>query len=90
MVEEMTASHGWPLLLDRARYTMLQKQTRVVQGKCSDHEDYVKECSFLEGMDFVMSLPSRIQLELEVHLDSMKEQEEDEDYYQDGGDDAES
>lgn len=89
MVEEMVTTHGWPLLLDRARYTMLQKQTRIVQGKCDDHEDYVKECSFLEGMDFVMSLPARLQAELELHLDNLPRAEDDEDFYQDGGDDAE-
>lgn len=78
MVEEMTASHGWPLLLDRARVTIVAKQTRIVQGKCADHEDYVRETAFLDGVEWMISLPQRIQMELELHLGSLAEDEDEE------------
>lgn len=81
-VDSMTADSGWPILLDRARLTILAKQTRIVQGKCSDHEDYVKECAFLEGIEFMIKLPERIAMELELHLDSLPPEPEDDDLEQ--------
>jgi hypothetical protein len=74
-VEDMVSSYGWPLLVDRAAQTIHQRQTRIVQGKCTDHEDYVRETAFLEGVDFVLRLPERIQLELDIYMDNMPVEE---------------
>jgi len=74
-VQEMVEGYGWPLLLDRASTTILAKQTRIVQGQCDTHEEYVKECAFLDGVGFMMRLPELIQMELERYLDQMTDEE---------------
>ena len=68
LVEQIADTPGWMMMLDRARATMVSKQSRIVQGQCRDHEDYVKECSFLEGLDFFTKLPARMRLELDMQL----------------------
>lgn len=79
LVGRLVEEPGWALLIDRARATVAGKQSRIVQGKCDDHENYVKECSFLEGMDFFVKLPDRMRLELDMQLAEVAAQaEEDE------------
>ncbi len=68
LINAMSAMPGWQMLLDRARVTMLIRQTKIIQGRCKDHEDYIKECSFTDGMEFIMTLPQRTQAELDTAL----------------------
>jgi hypothetical protein len=75
LVDQLAENPGWPMLWDRALVTIAAKQTRVVQGKCVDHEDYVRECGFLEGVEFVRKLPERLRLELEMQVDSLPPEE---------------
>lgn len=79
MIDEIVGMQGWEMLLDRARLTQLQKQTRIIQGKCKDYEEYVKECAFTDGMEFLTRLPQRLHLELEMALaERILEPEDDE------------
>lgn len=71
LIKEMTAHPGWALLCDRARHTLLIKQTFIIQGKCKDHEAYVKDVAFTDGIEFLMKLPERLDLELEMALDDL-------------------
>ena len=84
LAEQISETPGWMMLVDRARATMVAKQSRIVQGKCSDHEDYAKECAFLEGLDFFVKLPARMRLELDMQLAELEAQladvEQDESY----------
>lgn len=77
-IEQMTATYGWPLMLDRARHTIGMRSLRVIQGKCETYEEYVHECAFIEGMEYFASLPERINLELERALDDLPPQEDQE------------
>lgn len=65
LIESMASTHGWEMLIDRSRATLLNRQTRVVQGRCASYEDYLKECSFMDGIEHVLTLPTRVRLELE-------------------------
>jgi hypothetical protein len=82
LVDELSQSQGWDMLWDRALVTVRAKQLRLVQGKAGSYEDYLRETSFLEGMDFVRKLPERLRLELERVLDDLPpEDEEDEEAF---------
>lgn len=84
LAEQIVETPGWMMMVDRARVTLLMKQQRIVQGQCKDHEDYVKECSFIEGLDFFMKLPARMRLELDMQIAELEAQmsdvEQDESY----------
>ncbi len=81
LINAMVSQPGWQMLLDRARVTMLYRQTKIIQGRCKDYDDYVKECSFTDGMEFIMTLPQRTQSELDTALAeaemAIEEEEED-------------
>ena len=49
-----------------------------MQGKAADREDYLKECSFLQGIEFVFNLPTRIAMELETAMAELEMQEDEE------------
>ena len=78
LIEEMAETPGWGMLLDRARATLLARQTRIVQGKCEDYENYIKETSFGDGIEYVMRLPFKVREELELAAEIRFPEEPDE------------
>lgn len=71
LVKEMAAHPGWRMLQDRALHTLLIKQTYIIQGKCKSYEEYLKEVAFTDGVEYLMKLPDRLDLELEMALDNL-------------------
>jgi hypothetical protein len=78
LVTDMVGDPGWVMLVDRARHTMGTRQVRIVQGKCQDHEEYARECAFVDGMRYVLELPERLELELAQALALIEEEREEE------------
>jgi len=70
-VDQIADMPGWEMLIDRARQTIFAKRQRIVQGKCVDHTDYMRECAYLDGINFVLTLPRRIQLELDRYIEGI-------------------
>jgi hypothetical protein len=67
LVDAIVEEPGWAVLWDRMVATIRVKQLRIVQGKCTDHENYLKECAFLDGVEYVRKLPERMKIELEEY-----------------------
>lgn len=78
LVKELTSHPGWELLLDASRHALLKVQVRVIQGKCETYEEYVKECSFGDGVEYMMGLPARLESQLATALEGFYPEEEEE------------
>ena len=54
------------MLKDRASHTVADKQKRVLGGKVTDLADYKNLTGWIEGALFVLTLPERMQQELDL------------------------
>lgn len=64
LVNEMAQTPGWQMLLDRARHTMVLMQTRMIQGRYKDWDEYRNDVAYTDGVEFMMTLPKRLNDEL--------------------------
>jgi hypothetical protein len=79
VIMDMTSSPGWALLMDAARAALIAKQTRILQGKCETHEEYMAECAFGDGVEYLIGLPNRLQRSLDREH-ALREEEREEEY----------
>lgn len=81
-VEEMSSSHAWQMLLGIAADEIEKHSSRIVQGRCKDQADYLRECGYIGGINFVCRLPAALQEELDRYLVEIQEAKEEEAYEQ--------
>lgn len=72
-ISDMTASTGWAMLQDAAKAVLVSKQTRIIQGKCDNYEEYKTDCAFGDGVLYLINLPDRLQMRLDQELELRSE-----------------
>lgn len=65
LVQELTEHAGWPLFIDRAVHTIAEKQKRVLSGRITE-EEYRADTGWLEGAQYVLTVPERLNGEVEL------------------------
>lgn len=75
-IRELTQHPGWAYLLDRAVHTISSKQKTVLGGQVTSLEDYKKNVGWLEGANFVISLPERVDNEIAEARTNLGEREQ--------------
>jgi hypothetical protein len=73
LVDTLVEEPGWGVLWDRAFASMQRRHARILGGYCDDHEEYVKEVAWLEGVDYVRKLPGQMKEELAKVLAAQQE-----------------
>lgn len=63
-INELTRQPGWTYLIDRAVHSISAKQRNVLGGSVSSLEDYKKNIGWLEGANFVITIPERVDGEI--------------------------
>jgi hypothetical protein len=66
LILDLTAQPGWDLLTDRANVGIWAKQNLLIGGSAKDFEHYKTTIAWMEGAQYVLSVPSLIQQELEI------------------------
>jgi hypothetical protein len=72
-VREMSGTLAWEMLRDRALIRIVSSQRRLIGGRVPNYEEYLKETSFLEGIEFVLTIPQLIQAELDLELEAREQ-----------------
>lgn len=65
VVEDMAATPGWAYLADRATVSIAAKQRQILAGSVTDINEYKAVSGWLQGAEFVLSLPRRMREEVE-------------------------
>lgn len=64
-VQEMTKHPGWTYLVDRSNVTRSSKQKSILNGNAKTVEEYKEMTGWLDGANFIISLPARLHGEVE-------------------------
>lgn len=75
-IQDLLASPGWAVLTRHVNQKQLTSQREIVQGRCTDFEDYKSRVSFTDGMEFVTTLPSAIVTRMEQAVKNKLAREE--------------
>ena len=74
----MTETQGWTMLVDAAIAAIEGRRLHVLRGNCASFEEYKADCSFTQGMDFLLALPQRMQASLDLELGERRDREAEE------------
>lgn len=64
------------MLVDRAAVTLGAISKQILRGNFSNYEDYKAECRYIQGIEFVLTLPALVKGELESAQKIRDEEEE--------------
>jgi len=78
LILDMTKHPGWQLLTDRANVGLWAKQNLLVGGGAKDFEHYKTTIAWMEGAQYVLSVPTLIEQELEIERLARYEREQEE------------
>jgi hypothetical protein len=76
LIQTMSESQGWWLLVQEARGMLVAKQMKIIQGKCKTYEEYKMDCSFGDGIEYLLKLPTYWQNQLDQELSERRDYQE--------------
>lgn len=79
LVRDLIEQPGWPLLIDRANVALWSRQNLLVGGGAKDYEQYKTTVSWMQGAQYVISIPNMIQQEIDSELERRDELDRQED-----------